>query len=257
MERTTPVLPFGSQGRNVSGRALVPSRVRVWLSLVAPARSAETNEERVEWGMHCLPEAASVEPGPETRARMTAARRRLAAKPPPTEVLVGNDPQGRLKVGPPCADIEGWLALAREAFGTASPAFVEAEIGRMMNALASCNDGIALEMKMNAALATIEGMQPKNEVEAMLAIQMALTHATATALLCRVNRAGEHMMLEHLSVYGNIAAKLVRAFTGQVEALAKLRRPAVQVVRVERVNVADGGQAIVGAIGKPGAPTQT
>jgi hypothetical protein len=64
------------------------------------------------------------------------------------------------------------------------------------------------------------------------------------------------MMLEHLAVYGNISAKLLRAFTGQVEALAKLRRPAVQVVRVERVNVADGGQAIVGAIGNTGAPSQ-
>ena len=74
------------------------------------------------------------------------------------------------------------------------------------------------------------------------------------SLLGRVSRSGEHMMLEHLAVYGNITAQLLRAYTGQVEALAKLRRPAVQVVRVERVNVNDGGQAIVGAIGNPGAP---
>ena len=35
------------------------------------------------------------------------------------------------------------------------------------------------ETKMNAALAIIGGLQPKNEAEAMLASQMALTHATA------------------------------------------------------------------------------
>jgi hypothetical protein len=109
---------------------------------------------------------------------------------------------------------------------------------------------------MNAALAVIEGLRPANEAETLLAVQMGLTHATATSLLGRAGRAGEHMMLEHLGVYGNIAAKLLRAFTGQVEALAKLRRPAVQVVRVERVNVNDGGQAIVGAIGHAGAPSK-
>jgi hypothetical protein len=170
--------------------------------------------------------------------------------------LVGSDAQGRPTVGLPCADVEGWVALACEAFGSASRAFVEAEIARMMNALAGCNDGIPLETKMNAALASIEGMKPTTEAEGMLLIQLAVTHAIATALLGRVSRTGEHMMLEHLSVYGNIAAKLLRAFTGQVEALSKLRRPAVQVVRVERVNVADGGQAIVGAIGNPGASSE-
>jgi hypothetical protein len=49
-------------------------------------------------------------------------------------------------------------------------------------------------------------------------------------------------------IAGTISAKLLRAFAGQAEALAKLRRPAEQVVRVERVNVAAGGQAIVGAV---------
>ena len=44
-------------------------------------------------------------------------------------------------------------------------------------------------------------------------------------------------MIDHLAVYGNIAAKFLRAYTGQMEALAKLRRSVVQVTRVERVTV--------------------
>ena len=90
---------------------------------------------------------------------------------------------------------------------------------------------------MNAAIAVVESLQPQNEAEAMLAIEMAVTHAVAMGLLGRVSRTGEHMMLDHLAVYGNIAAKFVRAYTGQMEALAKLRRSVVQVTRVERVTV--------------------
>ncbi len=201
--------------------------------------------------------AEASEPGPRTRAQMDAAKKRLATKPPRTEVRVAADGHGRPLIALPCTDAEGWLALASESVGTVSAAFVEAEVARLMEALQCAHDGLSLETKMNAALAVIGGLQPKNEAEAMLASQMALTHATAMTLLGRTRRTGEHMMLEHLAVYGNIGAKLLRAFTGQVEALAKLRRPAVQVVRVERVNVADGGQAIVGAIGNPGPPTQT
>jgi len=183
-------------------------------------------------------------------------RSRDTRKPARTEVRVAADAQGRPQIALPCPDMEAWLARASESFGTVSPAFVEAEIGRLMEALQSSTEGLSLETKMNAALAVIEGLQPTNEAEAMLASQMALTHATATALLGRTRRTGEHMMLEHLTAYGNLAAKLLRAFTAQAEALAKLRRPLVQVVRVERVNVADGGQAVVGAIGNIGPSTQ-
>ena len=42
--------------------------------------------------------------------------------------------------------------------------------------------------------------------------------------------------------------KLLRTFTVQIEALAKLKRGGEQTVRVEHVHVYPGGQAIVGAI---------
>jgi hypothetical protein len=54
-------------------------------------------------------------------------------------------------------------------------------------------------------------------------------------------------------VYGNVASKLLRTYTAQVEALAKLRRKGEQKVRVEHVHVHPGGQAIVGAVGTGGA----
>jgi hypothetical protein len=44
----------------------------------------------------------------------------------------------------------------------------------------------------------------------------------------------------------------MRSFSGHVDTLSRLRRPPVQVVRVERVNIEPGGQAIVGRVDYPG-----
>jgi hypothetical protein len=55
--------------------------------------------------------------------------------------------------------------------------------------------------------------------------------------------------VDFLSTYGNLAAKLFRTFTMQVDALARKRgQIRQQTVRVERVTVEAGGQALVGAV---------
>ncbi|MCP4385048.1 MAG: hypothetical protein GY798_27155 [Hyphomicrobiales bacterium] len=46
--------------------------------------------------------------------------------------------------------------------------------------------------------------------------------------------------------------KLARTFTTQVEALKRYRTGGKQTVRVERVTVNEGGQAIVGNVEQPG-----
>jgi hypothetical protein len=49
--------------------------------------------------------------------------------------------------------------------------------------------------------------------------------------------------------YGNLAAKLMRTFTAQIETLLRLRgQTTKQVVRVEHVHVEPGAQAVVGAV---------
>ena len=51
-----------------------------------------------------------------------------------------------------------------------------------------------------------------------------------------------------MSAYSSAAAKLLRAYALQVEALRRLRNGGSQFVRVEHVHVHEGGQAIVGNI---------
>ena len=90
-------------------------------------------------------------------------------------------------------------------------------------------------------LAMIEGADPRNEVQAALAIQMALTHAVAQTVLLRAARVDQIPQFDSAS---NSAVKLLRTFAIQAEVLAKLQRGGEQVVKV--VHMHPGAQAIVG-----------
>ncbi len=79
----------------------------------------------------------------------------------------------------------------------------------------------------------------------MLASQMAVTHALAMEFLGRAKRAE---LIPQLESFGNLAVKLLRTYTAQTEALAKLQRGGEQTVRVEHVHVYPGGQAVVGNV---------
>jgi hypothetical protein len=83
---------------------------------------------------------------------------------------------------------------------------------------------------------------------AMLASQMVATHSLAMDMLGRTRRAGTP---EQMQAHGALATKLLRTFTAQTEALAKVKRGGEQTVRVEHVHVYSGGQAIVGAVSNP------
>jgi hypothetical protein len=127
--------------------------------------------------------------------------------------------------------------------GTTSGDFFSTELARIGCALHAHGESAAPQI--NAALAVLDGARPKDEVEAMLVSEMAVTHGLAMDLLGRAKRAEEIPQFESA---GNMAVKLLRTFTAQTEALAKLRRGGEQTVRVEHVHVHPGGQAIVGNV---------
>jgi hypothetical protein len=75
------------------------------------------------------------------------------------------------------------------------------------------------------------------------------THETAMDMLIRAKQAD---LMPTLQECGSLAVKLMRTYTAQVEALARLRRGGEQRVIVHHVHVNAGGQAIVGAVNHPG-----
>jgi hypothetical protein len=145
---------------------------------------------------------------------------------------------------PPDGVTEGWWQRLKEALGTSSNDFVRASLFQLQAAARLPCTGIT-ELAVNAALALIEAAEPKNEIEAALAVQMACTHTAAMAVLAAVG--GGHGSERRVASLGSAAARLLKAYAGQVEALRRLRHGGEQVIRIERVDVRDGGQAIVGA----------
>jgi hypothetical protein len=133
----------------------------------------------------------------------------------------------------------------KKALGTASSDFVNAAMFQLQHAARLHCGGIS-DIAMNAALAMIEAAAPDNEIEAALAIQMACTHAATMSVLARFASGGGSQ--GRVVPLENAAARLLKAYSIQVETLRRLRHGGDQYVRVEHVHVGDGGQAIVGNV---------
>ena len=185
-----------------------------------------------------LPEASARESKAIAKATANVRARapRLAAK-------VVRKASGQINSGPSYSDINGWSARLLDAFGTSSVDFVQAELGRM--AMAVDATGSDAEQRINAGLAVLDGVRPRDEIEAMLMVQMVVTHAAAVDYLTRTKKAE---LIQAAEFTSNFACKLLRAFAAQTEALAKLRRGGEQTVRVEHVHVHPGAQAVVGTV---------
>ena len=151
---------------------------------------------------------------------------------------------------PPDGQAREWWQRLKNAFGTASSAFVEASLYQLIAAARLPGSGIC-EIAVNASLAFVEGAKPQGEIECALVMQMACTHAAAMAVLATF--AGVHAD-RNMVVRASAAARLLRAYASQVEALRRLRNGGSQVVRVEHVHVNEGGQALIGNVRKDGSP---
>jgi hypothetical protein len=149
------------------------------------------------------------------------------------------------KAYPPDGETKVWWERLKSALGTTSSAFVDASLFQLQGAARLPGSGIC-EIAVNAALAMVEAASPKDEIESGLAIQMACTHTATMAVLARLG--GGHGSERRVAALGSAAARLLRAYAMQVEALRRLRRGGQQHVRVEHVHISDGGQAIVGVI---------
>ena len=193
-------------------------------------------------------DVAALSPAPEPserdKAAIARASARCIARPKRASVrLQGGDVRTAV-IAPPHSDEIGHARQMLDTFGTASHSFMAVTLGQMLDTL-NGRDKAATESEINATLALVGGVEPANEIEALLASQMAATHALAMTLLGRTRRADQ---LNQVEVQGGLAVKLLRTFTLQAETLAKLRRGGGQTVRVEHVHVHPGGQAIVGAV---------
>jgi hypothetical protein len=94
-------------------------------------------------------------------------------------------------------------------------------------------------------LSVVKGIEPKDEIEAMLAAQMAAVHMASMTFARRLAHVDTIPQQDSAERAFN---KLARTFTIQMEALKRYRTGGQQKVTVEHVTVNAGGQAIVGNV---------
>ena len=108
----------------------------------------------------------------------------------------------------PTPDLEGHRKRLREALGnTLSDEFVDVILGKLVEALRPGLYDQLDEATLNAALATIDSMQPRSELQALLAVQII---ATGFAGLRFLRQSHRQMTEDYINVYGGYAIKLLR-----------------------------------------------
>lgn len=97
----------------------------------------------------------------------------------------------------------------------------------------------------NFALGFVDAMEPTDAAEALLLTQMAATHQATMMLARRLNHVNN---IPQQDAAERALNKLGRTFAAQMDTLKRYRSKGQQTVRVERVTVEGGGQAIVGNV---------
>jgi hypothetical protein len=98
---------------------------------------------------------------------------------------------------------------------------------------------------MNFVLAFLDSMEPRDAAEALLMTQMASVHLAAMMLARRLNHVET---IPQQDAAERALNKLTRSYSVQMDTLKRYRSKGQQVVRVERVTVENGAQAVVGNV---------
>jgi len=136
-------------------------------------------------------------------------------------------------------------ALIMSALGTADYEFYEGLLGQISNA--ASNGKAADAPGINFMLSVAKGIEPRDQIEAMLAVQMAAVHMASITFARRLAHVENIPQQDSAERAFN---KLMRTFAVQVETLKRYRSTGEQRMTVEHqhVTVNEGGQAIVGNV---------
>ena len=159
--------------------------------------------------------------------------------PQPVKVTLTRKPEGGMSIGiAGKCEAHGLLKL-QKAFAAVSMDPVQARANELLKYLGSI--GADNTDRYNAALSFIESMEPQNQAEALLLVQMYVTHDAAIRALSMMGTAD---WVPQVQTFGNLATKLLRTSQGQMETLARMRRGGEQIVRHIHVDNR-GGQAVI------------
>jgi hypothetical protein len=184
------------------------------------------------------------EPNGQERAALERHKKRVNNTPAAPKIHV---PEGRMKVDHRSEE-HGWDLLL-ESMGTTSEIFGKMLLAQLVRVSLAAGKQRMAEAEpaiVNFGLAVIAGAKPKDELEAMLATQMAAVHMATMDFATRLTHAETIQQRESAERTLN---KLARTFTTQMEALKRYRGGEQRItVQHQHVTVNDGGQAVVGTV---------
>ena len=110
---------------------------------------------------------------------------------------------------------------------------------------ASVSGGSPDEVNVSFMISMVQGIRPRDSVEAMLVAQMVSVHVMA--MRCAQHLASADDIAHHDSATRALG-RLTRTFPAQIEALNRYRSHGEPAITVQNVSVGDGGKAIVGNV---------
>jgi len=168
----------------------------------------------------------------------------LAKKRRPVVAKVRAKSANETYVVSPDANVDQFRLCLKEVFATSSPLFVDASIRQLLSAAKLPGDSIACTTSLSSALELIASLEPENEAQAALAVHIACLHMASINVLSRLHSASERNVI----AIATAASKIERTFQLALESFNRLKNGITQIVRVERVEVHAGAQAVVGYV---------
>jgi hypothetical protein len=186
--------------------------------------------------------AKPYEPTTEERAAVVAHLAKRKQRPPSPRIkLSGKGKVCGVSADHPLPSLG--QALAMHAIGVTDSVLFDGLLSQLVNV--GTQGGTPDERGLNFVLAMMRAAEPKDELEAMLAAQMAAVHMATMTFARRLAHVDNIPQQDSAS---NAFNKLARTFALQLEALKRYRTGGEQRVTVQHVTVNEGGQAIVGAV---------
>jgi hypothetical protein len=142
----------------------------------------------------------------------------------------------------PLPDGEDWTVRMGESLGLKDRELVWAIVSQLISAV--CQPSVDKKVLINAAIAAVAEMRPRDPAETMLACQMVVCNTAVMGLMEKVIQ--RNYSEESVQIYLKNMGLLQKTYARQMDALTRYRRKGQQKMVVEHVTVANGGQAVIG-----------
>jgi hypothetical protein len=217
----------------MAARTEMPNRKHISGLHAARAADEFARREPVKWVSSPQEEGKQV-------VALTAAPAIGAKKGPPR---LRKSPGRNDTIVAPTIGLEEYKAALRQVFGkTRLDEFVDVMLTQLVSVLRPGPLDVLDEATLNTAIALIASVQPRSELEAVIALQIA---ATAFAGLKFLHLSQRHQDGVCVEVWGGFATRLLRLELELTETLDKHRRGHEQTVRVEHVHIHAGDQGML------------